>query len=153
MRGKRWVSASTALFVALAATTCINSDPVGPSQTFEITLLIYPPPYVARDATTMPPKVSCPYGVNARAVGGRRGDESLWVSGQSVWTYAGGGADTATWSQTDVLNFFSFNLSAGEIATWQIRDQWLPAYTVTHRFRYRVVGGDEKTATVTFTCE
>jgi len=118
----------------------------------EIRLLIYPPAAVGRDATTTPPKVNCAYGVNARAVGGRLRDETVWAGGESVWVFAGGASDTSTWSQTDILNFFSFNLSAGEIATWRIAGRWLPAYTVTHRLRYRVVGGEEKTATVTFTC-
>ena len=152
MRGKRWVEMSTALFVALASPECANFESPEPTP-LEISLIIVPVVIVSRDATSTPPKVSCPHRVTARAVGGRRGDESLWVGGQSVWTFAGGGADTSTWSQADVLTFFRVNLSAGEIATWQVPHQWLPAYTVTHRIRYRVVGGEEKTATVTLTCE
>jgi hypothetical protein len=152
LRDKRWVGVTTALLVALASPACSFYESMEPTP-LEIRLIIYEPFFVDRDATATPPKVSCTYGVNARAVGGRLRDETLWVGGQSVWAFAGGAADTSNWSQTDVLNAFGFNLSAGEIATWQFRRQWLPAYTVTHRIRYRVPGGEEKTATVTFTCE
>src|SRR5262245_53336950 len=140
---KRWVGASRALIAVLALVACGNDEPVSPPKPpLEVQLAI-PWVFVSRDTIRAPNKVSCVYYIGARAAGGRRGDSSSWVGGESVWTFASGGSEASTWSQADVFDFFGFNLTAGAITSGLVRDRWLPPYTVTHHFRYRVEGGDE----------
>ena len=140
------------LVLGLALCGCVN-QPAEPAAPFEITLGIVTL-VKSRDVNMAPNTMSCAYYVNARAVGGRAADRATWVSGESVWSFAGGASQTKTWSQTEVLNFFHISgLRSGEIASGHIGDAWMEPYTVTHRFRYSVAEGDEKTATVTLSCQ
>lgn len=147
------ITRGAALILGLALVACVSREPVAPNEPYQITLDLLNTTSNKNFVDT-PNTVSCGYWLRARAVGGRAGDRSLWVGGESVWTYSNGNKETTIWSQAGLVDFFRISgLDRGEIASGRIDDpSWVLPYTVTHRIRYAVAGGDEKTATLTFSC-